>query len=65
MNDITIFLRNEEDHVSHLRVVETLNNTELDPSFSMSKFWFDVVVFLRHIVYGQGIRFDTNKIERV
>ena len=45
MDDITIYSRYEEDHASHLRVVETLKDIKFDPSLSKSKFLFDVVVF--------------------
>jgi len=60
IDDIRIYLRNEEDHVSHLIVVlQTLKDKELYAKFSKYKIWLDSMAFLGHIVSGDGIRVDT------
>ncbi|KAH0641167.1 hypothetical protein KY285_037753 [Solanum tuberosum] len=66
INDILIYSRNEEDHASHLRIVlQTLKDKELYGKFSKYEFWLESVAFLGHIVFGDGIRIDTQKIEAV
>jgi len=56
INDILIYSGNEEDHASHLRVVlQTLRDRELYAKFSKCEFCLESVVFLDHIVSGDGI----------
>ncbi|WMV30789.1 hypothetical protein MTR67_024174 [Solanum verrucosum] len=58
--------RNKKDHASHLRVVlKTLKDKELYAKFCKCEFWLEYVAFLGHIVFGDGIRVDTHKIEAV
>ncbi|KAH0679850.1 hypothetical protein KY284_020935 [Solanum tuberosum] len=66
IDDILIYLRNKEDHVSHLRIVlQTLKDKQLYAKFSKCEFWLESVAFLGHIVSGDGIRVDTQKIKAV
>ena len=66
IDDILIYSRNEEDHAGHLRIVlQTLRDKELYAKFSKCEFWLKSVAFLGHIVSGEGIRVDTQKIEAV
>ncbi|KAH0657055.1 hypothetical protein KY285_031937 [Solanum tuberosum] len=66
IDDILIFSRNEKDHASHLRIVlQTLKDRELYAKFSKCEFWLESVPFFGHIVSGDGIRVDTQKIEAV
>ncbi|KAH0761202.1 hypothetical protein KY290_017275 [Solanum tuberosum] len=66
IDDILIYLRNEEDCASNLRVaLQTLRDRELYAKFSKCEFCLESVVFLGHIVFGDGIRVDTQKIEAV
>ncbi|XP_052485214.1 uncharacterized protein LOC128040488 [Gossypium raimondii] len=51
------------EHAEHLRIVlETLREKKLFAKFSKSEFWLSEVGFLGHIVSGDGIRVDPNKI---
>ncbi|KAH0744677.1 hypothetical protein KY290_032670 [Solanum tuberosum] len=64
IDDILIYLRNEEDHASQLRIVlQTLKDRELYAKFSKCEFWLEYVVFLVHIISGDGIRINTQKIK--
>ncbi|KAH0689476.1 hypothetical protein KY289_016834 [Solanum tuberosum] len=64
--DILIYSRNEEDHTSHLRIVlQTLKGRELYAKFFKCEFWLESVAFLGHIISGDAIRVDTQKIEVV
>ncbi|KAH0776134.1 hypothetical protein KY290_007545 [Solanum tuberosum] len=66
IDGILIYSRNEEDHASHLRIVlQTLKDKELYAKFSKCEFWLESVAFLGHIVSGDGIKVDTQKIEAV
>ena len=65
IDDILIYSRNEEDHASHLRILQTLRDKELYAKFSKCEFWLNFVAFLGHIVSGEGIRVDSLKIEAV
>ncbi|KAH0646610.1 hypothetical protein KY284_034494 [Solanum tuberosum] len=66
IDDILIYSRNKEDHASHLSIVlQTLKDQELYDKFSKCQFWIESMAFLGHIVSGEGIRVDTQKIETV
>ncbi|WMV46777.1 hypothetical protein MTR67_040162 [Solanum verrucosum] len=66
IDDILIYSRNKEDHASHLRIVlQNLKDRELYAKFSKSEFWLESVAFLGQIVFGDGIRVNTQKIEAV
>ncbi|WMV57858.1 hypothetical protein MTR67_051243 [Solanum verrucosum] len=62
----TFRTRNEEEYVTHLRVVlQTLKDRQLFGKFSKCEFWLQSVAFLGHIVSSEGIRVDSQKIEEV
>ena len=46
-------------------VLQTLREKQLYAKFKKCKFWLDQVVFLGHIVSGEGIKVDPKKIEAV
>ncbi|KAH0777818.1 hypothetical protein KY290_009229 [Solanum tuberosum] len=63
---VTMSFWNAEDHASHLIIVlQTMKDRELYAKFSKCEFWLEFVAFLGHIVSGDGIRVDTQKIEAV
>ena len=66
IDDILIYSRNEEDHSRHVRIVlQTLKEKQLYAKFSKCEFRIKSVAFLGHIVFGDGIKVDTVKIEAV
>ncbi|KAH0633386.1 hypothetical protein KY284_036172 [Solanum tuberosum] len=66
IDDILIYSKNEEEHVTHLRVfLQTLKDCLLFAKFSKYEFWLQSVAFLGHIVSRDGIRVDSQKIEAV
>ncbi|WMV55158.1 hypothetical protein MTR67_048543 [Solanum verrucosum] len=66
IDDILIYYRNEEEHVTHLRVfMQTLKDRQLFTKFSKCEFCLHSVAFLGHIVSSKGIRVDSQKIEGV
>ncbi|WMV58694.1 hypothetical protein MTR67_052079 [Solanum verrucosum] len=66
IDDILIYSRNEEEHANNLRVVlQTIKYRQLFTKFSKCEFWLQSFSFLGHIVYIEGIRVDSQKIEAV
>ncbi|XP_070025884.1 uncharacterized protein [Nicotiana sylvestris] len=54
------------EHADHLpTVLRVLQKGKLYAKFSKCEFWLNYVFFLRHIISGEGIRVDTQKIEAV
>ncbi|XP_070054860.1 uncharacterized mitochondrial protein AtMg00860-like [Nicotiana tomentosiformis] len=54
------------EHEQHLRVVlQILREQKLYAMFSKCEFWLDSVVFLGHVVSGEGNKVDPKKIEAV
>ncbi|KAH0676229.1 hypothetical protein KY285_024030 [Solanum tuberosum] len=57
IDEILIYLSNEEDHASHLKIVlQSLKDKKLYAKFSKCEFWLESVAFLGHIAFGDGIR---------
>ena len=66
IDDILVYSRDEEEHANHLRLVlQTLREKQLYAKFNKCEFWLDQVVFLGHIVSGEGIKVDPKKIEAI
>ncbi|GJZ88234.1 putative reverse transcriptase domain-containing protein [Tanacetum coccineum] len=66
IDDILIYSKTQEEHVEHLRLVlELLKKEKLYAKFSKCEFWLREVQFLGHVINGNGIYVDPNKIEVV
>nr|WMB96863.1 hypothetical protein [Solanum melongena] len=66
IDDILVYSRDEEEHVNHLMIaLQALRDNELYLKFSKFEFWLKSVAFLGHVISGDGIRVDTQKIEVV
>ena len=66
IDDILVYLKDQENHDTHLQVVlETLRKEQLYAKLSKCEFWLNEVSFLGHIVLKEGIRVDPKKIEVV
>ncbi|GJW85363.1 putative reverse transcriptase domain-containing protein [Tanacetum coccineum] len=66
IDDILIYSKTREEHVEHLRLVlELLKKEKLYAKFSKCEFWLREVQFLRHVINGDGIHVDPNKIKAV
>ena len=66
IDDILIYLENEEDHAEHLRiVVSRLREHKLYVKFSKCEFWLSKVPFLGHILSRDGIFVDPSKVQEV
>ena len=64
IDDILVYLKDQENHDTQLRVVlETLKKERLYEKLSKCEFWLREMSFLRHLVSEEGIRVDPRKIE--
>ncbi|XP_059312728.1 uncharacterized protein LOC132063953 [Lycium ferocissimum] len=60
------FMESREDHANHLRItLTTLEENELYAKFSKCELRFESVSFLGHVVTGDGIKVDPQKISVV
>ena len=66
IDDTLVYSKNVDEHAKHLRIVlQTLRDRELYAKFSKCEFWLNEVVFLGHIISGDGIFVDPKKIEAI
>ncbi|GKE51848.1 putative reverse transcriptase domain-containing protein, partial [Tanacetum coccineum] len=66
IDNILIYSKTQEEHVKHLRlVVGVLKKENLHAKFSKCEFWLREVLFLGHVINGNGIHVDPSKIEAV
>ena len=66
IDDILIYSKDEDQHAEHLRIVlQILKDQRLYAKFKKCEFWLDSVVFLGHIINGEGISVDTQKIRAI
>nr|GFC61084.1 reverse transcriptase domain-containing protein [Tanacetum cinerariifolium] len=64
IDDILIYLKNEQEHEEHLKLIlELLNKEKLYAKFSKCEFWIPRVQFLGHVIDSRGIYVDPAKIE--
>ena len=62
IDDILVYSKNAEEHAFHLRVVlQTLRERQLYAKFSKCEFRLNKVVFLGHVVSGNGIFVDPER----
>jgi hypothetical protein len=63
VDDILLYLENEQDHAEHLRIVLTrLRDHQLYAKFSKCEFWLKIVPFLGHVLSESGISVDPSKV---
>jgi len=63
---ILIYSRSKNKHENHLRMVfQALNDHQLFSKFNKCEFWLKLVALIGHIVPGEGIQVDAQKIKIV
>ncbi|PKU68622.1 RNA-directed DNA polymerase [Dendrobium catenatum] len=66
IDDILNYSSDKESHSSHLQaVLQTLKENKLYAKFSKCEFWLSSVNFLGHVISGEGISVDQNKIQAI
>nr|XP_016509721.1 PREDICTED: uncharacterized protein LOC107827153 [Nicotiana tabacum] len=66
IDDILVYSRMEAEYAEHLgKDLRILRDHKLYAKFSKCEFWLNSVSFLGHIVSGEGIKVDSQKVEAV
>ncbi|KAL0641627.1 hypothetical protein Bca4012_102841 [Brassica carinata] len=66
IDDILVYSRSKEEHKEHLRLVmDRLRNQKLFAKFSKCSFWKREIGFLGHIVSGEGVAADPEKVQAI
>ena len=66
IDDILVYSSSREEHEEHLQIVlETLRENQLYAKFSKCEFWLEKVQFLGHVISGEGVSVDPQKVEAV
>jgi hypothetical protein len=66
IDDFLIYLKNEEEHAKHLRIMLTrLREHQLYAKFSKCAFWLEEIQFLGHVLSGNGIAVDLSKVKDI
>jgi hypothetical protein len=66
IDDILVYLKNEEEHVGHLHVVlQRLREHRLYAKLSKCDFWLKEIKFLAHTISQAGIAVDPDKVQEV
>ncbi|KAL2246141.1 UNVERIFIED_CONTAM: Transposon Ty3-G Gag-Pol polyprotein [Sesamum indicum] len=66
IDDILVYSKNREKHEQHLRVVlQILKEKELSAKLSKCEFWVNQVVFLGHVIFGDGVMPDPSKVKAI
>jgi hypothetical protein len=66
IDDVLIFLKTEEEHEIHLRLVlEKLRAHQLYANLNKCEFWITEVAFLGHVIFAGGVSVDPIKVKDV
>jgi hypothetical protein len=66
IDDILIYLKTPEEHMEHLRkALERLRRDQLYAKLEKCEFWLDSVSFLGHVISGEGVAVDPEKVKAV
>ncbi|KAK4400675.1 Retrovirus-related Pol polyprotein from transposon.6 [Sesamum angolense] len=66
IDDILVYSKNREEHEQHLRIVlQILKEKELYAKLSKCEFWVNQVVFLGHVISGDGDTPDPSKVKAI
>ena len=66
LDDILIYSKNEQEHAEHLRLVlMKLREHRLYAKFSKCEFWLQEVTYLGHVISGNGIVVNPERVQAV
>ena len=66
LDDILIYSKNEREHDEHLRVVlSCLKENKLYGKLSKCSFFHKEIHYLGHIIFGEGISVDLEKVRAI
>jgi hypothetical protein len=66
IDDILIYSKTLEEHEEHLqKALERLRREQLFVKLEKCEFWLDSVSFLEHMIFGEGVAVDLEKVKAV
>jgi len=66
IDDILVYSPNVEEHTEHLTLVlQRLREEQLYTKFSKCEFWLTQIGFLGHVVSGEGISVNPEKLKQL
>ncbi|KAL2252777.1 UNVERIFIED_CONTAM: Transposon Tf2-12 polyprotein [Sesamum indicum] len=66
IDDILVYSKDRDEHERHLRIVlQILKENELYAKLSKCEFWVNQVVFLGHVVSGDGVMPDPSNVKAI
>jgi hypothetical protein len=66
IDNILIYLKTPEEHEEHLRkALERFQREQLYTKLEKCEFWLDSVSFLGHVIFGEGIVVELEKVKAV
>ena len=66
IDDILVYSKTSEEHKEHLRkALERLRREKLYAKIKKCEFWLDSVSFLGHVISGEGVAVDLEKVKAV
>jgi hypothetical protein len=66
IDNILIYSRTSEEHEEHLwKALERLRREKLYAKFEKCEFWLDSVSFLGHVISGERVAIDPEKVKAV
>ncbi|KAL2226254.1 UNVERIFIED_CONTAM: Transposon Tf2-12 polyprotein, partial [Sesamum indicum] len=66
IDDILVYSKDRDEHEQHLRIIlQILKEKELYAKLSKCEFWVNQVVFLGHVVSGDGVMPDPSKVKAI
>ncbi|KAL2230223.1 UNVERIFIED_CONTAM: Transposon Tf2-12 polyprotein [Sesamum indicum] len=66
IDDILVYSKDRDEHEQHLRIVlQILKEKELYAKLSKCEFWVNQVIFLGHVVSGDGVMPDPSKVKAI
>ena len=66
VDDILVYSSTQEEHEQHLRkVLARLRENKLYAKFSKCEFWTKEIAFLGHIITGEGVKMDPEKVKAI
>lgn len=66
IDDILIYSKSQEDHGIYLRkTLKRLHREQLFAKLEKCEFWLDSVSFLGHVIFGERVSIDLEKVKAV
>ncbi|KAL0329300.1 UNVERIFIED_CONTAM: Transposon Tf2-12 polyprotein [Sesamum radiatum] len=65
IDDILVYSKNRKEHEQHLRIVLQILKEELYANLSKCEFSVNQVVFLGHVIYGDGVMPDLSQVRAI